>query len=74
MFVDLLSAHLYSLNFFPHDKKEQRKYFYASMTEALIPHTTISDFDSNDLTPQLENYVNNKDGIELSPDEVPEVH
>ena len=55
------------------EHKEQRKDFYASVKEALGPCANVSDFDSNELTPELEKYVNNEDGIEGNTYEVPEV-
>ena len=45
------------------EHNEQWKDFEASVLETLGPHATISDFDDNELTPELENYVDNKDGI-----------
>ena len=43
------------------DKKEKWKDFEASVSEALGPCAIIYDFDANDLTPELENYVDNED-------------
>ena len=39
------------------------------MAEALGIRATISDFDANNLTPELEKYVNDEDGIEGNPTE-----
>ena len=43
------------------------------MAEAIVPRANIYDFDTNDLIPELENYVDNEDGIEGNPNEVPVV-
>ena len=55
-----------------HCHKEQRKVFDASSAEALGHCATISEFNTNDLTPELEKYVGNEDNIEEKTDEVPE--
>ena len=43
------------------------------MAEALGHPATVYEFYSNDLTPELENYFYNENGIEGNPDEVPGV-
>ena len=45
------------------DNKEQQKDFDTSVEEDLVPRSTISYFDASDLTPELENYVDNEDSI-----------